>query len=464
MQAIISDIIVSQAGQKQTGNLLISQTLNNSSSNSVSFAEMLNSFNRTSESADNDSVNKTEQTVQKQTERTEPVEKSDDIEKSQRIKEEDLAKAAGDDKKTEEAAAQKQDSEKKEVKKADSGENKTELAKKLSSVQKNDGLEQAKNAEADVKNAAAKKDSKLQKNNLSEEEKKALLRKQNLESLTEQNNTADNDELSVIQTAGLVTANVQENPDGLQKTISNLDDSLELTELSDTSDKKSVLEPDPKQKINVVDLRTKENADAASKQNAKKDSVKVEYNSDNSATITMELNQQTVNENILSLDGQTAASNGSDFQAMVNNQLQANVPDFVRAGTILLKDNDKGTINLVLHPDDLGNVKIHLSMDGKTLNAHITVNTKEALEVFKENAQTLREAFAKNGFDTASFDVSYNGNSNGNNQTFEEMYDGSQFMARKAYGDFLSGGNDVGYIPDSYDFSTNSEYSINIVA
>ena len=103
-------------------------------------------------------------------------------------------------------------------------------------------------------------------------------------------------------------------------------------------------------------------------------------------------------------------------------------------------------------------------MDGKTLSAHITVNTKEALEVFKDNAQTLREAFAKNGFETANFDVSYNGNSqNGQNQNFEGRYDGNEYWARKAYGEYL-GGDDDGYIQDSYENVANSEYSINIVA
>ena len=182
----------------------------------------------------------------------------------------------------------------------------------------------------------------------------------------------------------------------------------------------------------------------------------------------MELDQQqfqAAGENILSLDGQTAASNGSDFQAMVSNQIQANAPDFVRAGNIILKDNDKGTINLVLHPDDLGNVKIHLSMDGKTISAHITVNTKEALEVFKDNAQTLREAFAKNGYETAGFDVSYNGSSNGQgqNQDFEGRYDGREYMARNAYNEF-AGVQDDGHIQNGWEIQGNSEYSINIVA
>ena len=105
-----------------------------------------------------------------------------------------------------------------------------------------------------------------------------------------------------------------------------------------------------------------------------------------------------------------------------------------------------------------------LSMDGKTISAHITVNTKEALEVFKDNAQTLREAFAKNGYETANFDVSYNGNSNGGqNQNFEGRYDGNEYWARKAYSEYL-GGEDDGYIQNVADSTLNSEYSINIVA
>ena len=318
---------------------------------------------------------------------------------------------------------------------------------------------------------------------LNQDQKKALLDRQKLESLIKESFDQNQEEqnsvvssaapqlaLEVKNEAGLIQENLKTKDEKLIQNISEVqsEDFAEALEtISDAKNKVDFTEAEPKEKISVIDLRTKQPEEPEQPQEKpQKSNLKIELNSGNTATVTMELDPQQLiaGENILSLDNQTAAANGSDFQAMVSNQIQANVPDFVRTGTILLKDNDKGTINLVLHPDDLGNVKIHLSMDGKTISAHITVNTKEALEVFKDNAQTLREAFAKNGYETANFDVSYNGNSNGGqNQNFEGRYDGNEYWARKAYGEYL-GGNDDGYIQNVADSTLNSEYSINIVA
>ena len=132
---------------------------------------------------------------------------------------------------------------------------------------------------------------------------------------------------------------------------------------------------------------------------------------------------------------------------------------------MILKDNNQGTINLVLHPDDLGNVKIHLSLDGKTINGHIIVATKEAMEVFKDNAQTLREAFVKNGFDGAEFNVSYNNNSSGNNgQEFSNQFDDGNFLAKKIYGNDLSSSGEIDSQLNDIISSKNDNYSVNIVA
>jgi flagellar hook-length control protein FliK len=218
-------------------------------------------------------------------------------------------------------------------------------------------------------------------------------------------------------------------------------------------------------KITVEDQRTKlesETEPAESKKSALKTS-EIRLTNDSTAVMSVELNPNA-EADVLSLNTQTAASNGSNFQAMLSNQLSNVAPEFVKAGNLVLKDNNQGTINLVLHPDDLGNVKIHLSLDGKTLSGHITVATKEALQVFKDNAETLREAFIKSGFDAANFDVAMNnGGSFNQNMGFEGQNDGSNLFARRAYGNSAGGlSAELDSILENAEDISN--YSVNIVA
>ena len=478
MQAIVSDIIVSQA--LQTGQLQVSQNLNNNSSNSLSFSEMLNSLRSEHDVSQSEQKPAADSSAQSRVENADKTEKSELQTKDQKPVEQT------DEKKTEETADQEQkinkkDSEKSE--KASKTEEDSSDASKKNGVKKNSALNQTENlSELNEKVLDEQKLKAVQNTEKNFEEtlaaselNEAELETKNLELIENDSKElelgVENSEIDseLSQLASMYNQNrIQKEP------VENASDADLKNEIAVDSDKAKLnAENDPLSKITVRDERTaaaknqeqsqssliqnEKNSDKSDKTQVKANvqPVQVELNSDNSATITMDLEQPEITD---------VAANSQTFQTMLSNQIEANAPDFVKAGTILLKDNDKGTINLVLHPDDLGNVKIHLSMDGKTISAHITVNTKEALEVFKDNAQTLREAFAKNGFDTSNFDVSYNGNSNGQNQSFEEMYDGSQFMARKVYNDFLSGGNEDGYIQDAYDFAVNSEYSINIVA
>lgn len=217
-------------------------------------------------------------------------------------------------------------------------------------------------------------------------------------------------------------------------------------------------------KISVTDLRTKEaeiNEDFA--QTQKEFTSEVKFEDDNSATITMNLNQENVETNLLSTSNQTAASDGSNFQAMLNNQIKANAPEFVKTGSIVLRDNNQGTINLILHPDEIGSVKIHLSLDGKTVSGQITVATKEAMEVFKNNAETLREAFIQQGFDVGGFDVAYSDNGSFSNQEQFAQENNEKLMANYAQNCYENGTDEVF---ENFDENTNkfSDYSINIVA
>ena len=110
---------------------------------------------------------------------------------------------------------------------------------------------------------------------------------------------------------------------------------------------------------------------------------------------------------------QAQAQAQARFTSMLSAEIRANAADLVKAGSIVLRDGNKGTINLTLHPEELGNVKIRLQISDNILTGRITVASEEAYNAFKSNIAALTEAFASNGFDTAGFDLSWSGQNDG---------------------------------------------------
>lgn len=225
-------------------------------------------------------------------------------------------------------------------------------------------------------------------------------------------------------------------------------------------------------KISVHDLRThrlldendsKIASDKIVQKSAEKKeiSLSMQKQADGNVQMTMEL-MAKAEQNITSSSSQSAGANGSNFQAMLSNAVQENAPDFVKAGNIVLKDNNQGSINLILRPEGLGNVKISLNLDDKNLSAQILVHTKEAMDAFKESIPSLKQAFTESGFETGSFDLNFSNNQSNQQGFAQGENQNQQLFAQKSYGEFVTPGTLAH--EGSADSSMEGSYAINIVA
>lgn len=259
----------------------------------------------------------------------------------------------------------------------------------------------------------------------------------------------------------------------VENDVGNAAKTVVKTELS-LDDKKTAVSKEKKNdtKITVHDLRTRhlfdeEPAKVASDKIVQKSAEKKEINlsmqkqADGNVQMTMELAAKA-EQNITSSSAQSAGANGSNFQAMLSNAVQENAPDFVKAGNIVLKDNKQGSINLILRPEGLGNVKISLNLDDKNLSAQIVVHTKEAMEAFKESIPSLKQAFTESGFETGSFDLNFSNNQSNQQGFAQGENQNQQLFAQKSYGEFVTPGALAQ--EGSADSSMEGSYAINIVA
>ena len=429
----ITDILVNPQIQE----LQLSKTVNDSpkTNSSTGFADILAGLQKESQESETSKVesSKDEQTSVKEEKETpkteekveEKTEKKTENSKSEETKKSDSTEVK-DKNKVEEKKVDNQ------PKKAEKKLNDKDFAK-INQITEENTIENISNA-TQIANAAANNEVKFNLENKTEKDEEIVLPENQVEIP--------------------VNLQVAEN--------SNIENEASEFDFSGKNENKKEFALDKDGKITVQDLRT----EVEPEENNKKSDLKIteiKQTSENTATITMDLNQ-TAEADVLSLNNQTASSNGSNFQAMLNNQIQTSAPEFVKAGNLILKDNNQGTINLVLHPDDLGNVKIHMTLDGKTISGQITVATKEALQVFKDNAETLREAFIKSGFENASFDVALNNGGQFNqNMDFGQQNDGTNLLAKTVYNNSAAGlSSELETIIQNTEDISN--YSVNIVA
>ena len=195
-----------------------------------------------------------------------------------------------------------------------------------------------------------------------------------------------------------------------------------------------------------------------------KSEMKSDYSEqDNSLNLSLSLSE-TAKQNILSSNNQSAGASGSTFQQMLSQQIQFNAPDFVRAGNIVLQDNNSGSINMILKPENLGNVKINLHLSDNVITGQITVNSKEAFEAFKQNMETLKQAFQNSGFENANLSLSYADTSSGSFAQGERQQSSEQFFSNKVYGDYASSAEISGAASSQAAYSADSDRKISVVA
>lgn len=239
--------------------------------------------------------------------------------------------------------------------------------------------------------------------------------------------------------------------------------------ISDVAEKKTrTFAFDKDGKIIVTDYRS----DAASEKNqiqpeeksTEKHALKVSEVkiNGNNAELTMEV-ASNVQQNVTSSNSQVAGANGSNFQAMLANQIQQNAGEIVKAGSIVLKDNDVGSVKLILKPESLGNVKVDLHISDKNITGRIVVATQEAFNAFKESADSLKQAFLESGFENAGFELAFAGqNASGNGAGDSQENPAARFRMNHSYGDLAESGSAQGYEEEVSGIVPLS--SVNIVA
>lgn len=238
-----------------------------------------------------------------------------------------------------------------------------------------------------------------------------------------------------------------------------------LEGLDSKSEKKFFLDKD--KKIAVQDLRSENSAQKPDEKSGKsmKSSTEISEiyrNEKNNPQVTMDF-AANAQQNIGSLNNQVASSAGSNFQAMLANQIQENAGEIVKAGNIVLKDNDVGSIKLILHPESLGNVKIDLQVNEKNISGKIIVATQEAFNAFKETAENLKQAFVQSGFESAGLELSLaNQNFAGNHSGENQNNPAAEFAMRKVYGE-INGFAEENFL-EIENIENSAMNSINIVA
>ncbi len=176
-----------------------------------------------------------------------------------------------------------------------------------------------------------------------------------------------------------------------------------------------------KSKLSILDLREnngrsgslvkKTDESALNSQKSQNDSVDQlnSENQDSAKPIVVELTH--IKDNFSSESKTLTTSSGSELMKQLEESINSKI---VKQSSIVLKDSGAGEIKLILKPEQMGNVRIKLTMQDNRISGHIIVDNASVKDIFENNLQNLERAFRENGFDTAALNVSVGGDHSGN--------------------------------------------------
>jgi len=185
--------------------------------------------------------------------------------------------------------------------------------------------------------------------------------------------------------------------------------------------------------LEVRDLRTGQGVSG----NTDKGYVLVEtaagrtFNNASPSEITLDLRLPDYSHNA---QAQTTweAKAGPAVENMLARELHQNFNgDIVRHASIALRDGGAGTIKIALHPETLGNVKIHLELSDNKITGQIIVESQEALNAFRKEIAALEQAFKDSGFADANLDLSFTADGADNQE-----FDNNSYLRQVAAGNY----------------------------
>jgi hypothetical protein len=168
-------------------------------------------------------------------------------------------------------------------------------------------------------------------------------------------------------------------------------------------------------------------------------------------------------------EGGTAAGNTGNFgnrglEDALSRELRENLnTDIVKQASILVRNQQEGTIRLTLKPETLGNVKIRLEMAENKITGHIIVESSEALKAFERELPVLEKAFRDSGFSETSLDMSMAQDGGTYNNPGQEDGDFRSFVPALAASRYDAGMVERELIPEGFFPEHSGEKAVNML-